>query len=203
MASKVKGVNFITDEGRLSFCNVFKPFAGKAGDKPKYMCDFLWPKTNEAFTNRLIAAMMEAAENGREWLGLGPTDPIALKNIKHPVKDGDTKAAKYPEYAGMYFINASAAEDKKPEVCDLSGRILMTEQEFYSGCYGRLDLNIVVWDPAKAKGNRGVGAYLNNVLKTKDGMALGGVRKSAQESFQELIKAGNPAAATGASSSLF
>ena len=55
-------------------------------------------------------------------------------------------------------------------------------EDFYSGCYGAVTLNFF---PYENSGNKGVGAGLNNVIKTRDGERLAGGR-SAEEDFADL-----------------
>ena len=56
---------------------------------------------------------------------------------------------------------------------------ILTRSEVYSGVYGRASVNFYAFNQS---GNKGIGAGLNNVLKTRDGEFLGG-RVSADTDF--------------------
>lgn len=68
------------------------------------------------------------------------------------------------------------------------GKLITDQEEFYSGCYGYASINFY---PFNAKGNVGVAAGLNNVMKVKDGESLGG-RVSADADFAEVDMADAP-----------
>lgn len=59
---------------------------------------------------------------------------------------------------------------KRPGVVDKARQPITDQEEFYSGCYGYVSINFY---PFNAKGNVGVAAGLNNVMKVKDGESLG------------------------------
>ena len=58
----------------------------------------------------------------------------------------------------------------------------LDNDDFYSGCYGSASINFF---PYNTKGNKGVAAGLNNVIKTRDGERLAG-GKTAEEDFADL-----------------
>jgi hypothetical protein len=53
--------------------------------------------------------------------------------------------------------------------------------EVYSGCYAKVSLTFYPFD---AKGNRGIAAGLNNIVKVQDGEPLAG-RVSVNEEFAD------------------
>jgi hypothetical protein len=55
-------------------------------------------------------------------------------------------------------------------------------EDFYSGCWGAVTLNFFPYD---SKGNKGVGAGLNNVIKTRDDERLSG-GSSADADFGDM-----------------
>ena len=155
-------------EVRFSYANVFEPRASMGND-PKYSCAILIPKANTEAVELVKAAINAAMETGKtsKWGGKIP------KPCKNPLRDGDLERED-PIYEGCYFINASASTKSKPAVKILDGGILadaLDTEDFYSGCYGAAVLNFYPYD---ASGNRGVGAGLNVVLKTRDGEKLSG-----------------------------
>ena len=52
----------------------------------------------------------------------------------------------------------------------------------YSGAYAKVDINFY---PFNTNGNRGVACGLNNILKVKDGPALGG-KEAASVAFADV-----------------
>jgi len=57
------------------------------------------------------------------------------------------------------------------------------EDEFYSGCYGKVSVNFY---PFNANGNRGIAAGLQNLFKTRDGERLAG-GASAESDFADEV----------------
>ena len=166
-------------EVRFSYANVFEPRANTNGD-PKYSCAILVPKTNTAAVQMVRDAINAAMENGKssKWGGKIP------KPCKSPLRDGDEERDD-PTYEGMYFINASASTKSKPAVKVLEAGMLadaLDSEDFYSGCYGAAVINFYPYD---SNGNKGVGAGLNVVLKTRDGEKLSG-SVSAEEALSGL-----------------
>ena len=167
-------------EVRFSYANVFEPRANSNGD-PKYSCAILIPKDNTAAVKLVQDAIAAAQELGKssKWGGKIP------RPCKTPLRDGDTDRDD-PIYEGHWFINASASTKSRPAVKILDGGILadaLDNEDFYSGCYGAAVLNFFPYD---SNGNKGVGAGLNVVLKTRDGEKLsGGI--NADDALADLL----------------
>ena len=176
---KISDTQIRIGEVRSSYANVFEPRANASGD-PKYSCAILIPKDNEAAVKLVRDAIAAAQEQGKasKWGGKIP------KPCKIPLRDGDEERDD-PIYEGHWFINASASTKVKPAVKILDGGILadaLDSEDFYSGCFGAAVLNFFPYD---SNGNKGGGAGLNVVLKTRDGEKLsGGV--SAEEALSGL-----------------
>lgn len=60
---------------------------------------------------------------------------------------------------------------QKPGVVDQNVQPIISESEFYGGCWAIASVNASVYDQ---KGNRGVNFYLQNIQKVRDGEPLGG-----------------------------
>ena len=155
-------------EVRFSYANVFEPRANNNGD-PKYSCAILIPKNNTDALKLVQDAIAAAQEIGKtsRWGGRIP------KPCKIPLRDGDTERDD-DNYAGHWFINASASAKAKPAVKIMDGGIIadaLDHEDFYSGCYGAAVINFYPYD---SNGNKGIGAGLNVVLKTRDGEKLSG-----------------------------
>ena len=170
MSSKV-----VTGPVRLSYCNVFKPRAYQEGDKEKYSCVLLVPKSDEKTVKKLKKAIRAEIEEGKAayWNGREP------KNMWNPLRDGDDEDR--PEYAGMYYINAKS--DTKPILLDRDGEELFDQSEIYSGCWARAIINLYAFDNR----SKGVGAALNSLKKHRDDKPFGNAMTvdSARDSFDE------------------
>ena len=62
----------------------------------------------------------------------------------------------------------------------------MDPEAFYSGCYGRAQLNLFPYD---SMGNAGIGVGLNNLQKVKDGPNLAG-RQDPSDVFKGFDNSG-------------
>lgn len=90
-------------------------------------------------------------------------------NLKFPLRDGDEDRPDDEAYADSYFFNCSSKN--KPLICGRDTTAPVTEEDVYSGCYGRVVVNFY---PFNQSGSKGVAAGLNAVQKLKDGERLGG-----------------------------
>ena len=167
-------------EVRLSYCHLFKPEAIADGGEPKYSVSVIIPKSNTKLIAQIKQAVSAALQMGvaSKFGGKMPT------NWKNPLRDGDLEKSDDDSYAGCYFISASSKTKpgvvKRMKVNGQNALVEVTnEEDIYSGCYGFVSINFF---PFSNAGNKGVGAGLNNVLKTREGEYLGG-RSSAQTDF--------------------
>lgn len=167
-------------EVRLSYCHLFKPEAIAGGGEPKYSVSVIIPKSN----TKLIAQIKQAISAALQ-MGVAPKFGGKMpSNWKNPLRDGDLEKSDDDSYAGCYFISASSKTKpgvvKRMKVNGQNTLVEVTnEEDIYSGCYGFVSINFF---PFSNVGNKGVGAGLNNVLKTREGEYLGG-RSSAQTDF--------------------
>ncbi|MGO4543253.1 DUF2815 family protein [Paenibacillus sp. 2TAB23] len=172
----------VTGTVRLSYTHVFEPQSIDGGDA-KYSTAILIPKTDKVTLQKIKAAVDAAKEQGKsKWGGKIPA------NAKTPLRDGDEERPDDEAYAGHYFLNASSKNKPgiaKPSGKDANGKTKFAEitdtTEVYSGCYAKVSLNFYPFD---AKGNRGVAAGLNNLVKVQDGDFLGG-RSSVNDDFSD------------------
>jgi hypothetical protein len=176
--AKDAGTKMITGKVRLSYANLFKPRAQEAGQEPKYSVCVLIPKDDKETIAKVKAAVEAAKTKGADlWGGKIPA------GLKMPLRDGDAERDS-PEYKGHWFINTNSKD--KPGVVgkerDIEGKLIpLGESDVYSGCYARVSINFF---PFNAKGNRGVGAGLQNVQKVDDGEPLSG-RANADSDFSD------------------
>ena len=158
-----KVVTPINELVRFSYAHVFKATAISEGSEPKFSCAILVPKKNKK-TLLMIKDAIEAAKTaGAKTLG-GKTS-----GLKIPLRDGDAEKPDDPNYAGMYFFNASS--QTRPGVVDENRDDILDSADFYSGCWGRVSVNFYAFN---RNGNRGIAAGLNHCQKIKDGENLSG-----------------------------
>lgn len=164
----------ITGKVRFCYVNVFEPTAMSDGDTPKYNVCILIPKSDTKTVERVKAAIEAAKVAGKA--------KIADKNgkipstLKVPLRDGDEERSDDPAYEGMWFINANST--RKPSIVDKDLNLIMSQDEFYSGCYGRASINFYAFNVQ----SKGIAAGLNNLQKLEDGEMLAG-GSTADEDF--------------------
>ena len=165
----------VTGLVRFSYVNIFRSRAFTQDGTAKYSICLLIPKKDTKTLAKIKKAIEDTKLKGQadKWGGKIP------KNLHLPLRDGDEERAdEAPEYAGMYFLNASANE--KPGIVDENGNEILDPAEVYSGCWGRAGFNLFAYD---SNGNRGIGVGLNTIQKLKDDEHLGGARATAEEDF--------------------
>ena len=170
------------DDVRFSYAHVLEPSRGMDDSSDeKYSVSVLVPKSAKATLKQIADAIKQAQEDGKtkKWGGKIPA------NVKSPMRDGDEERPDDPAYTGMYFFNCSSK--RKPQVIDRDGKLIEDPMEFYSGCWGRISVNFF---PYSTNGNKGVGAGLGNIIKTRDDESLGGGASRAQDDFADLIGTG-------------
>lgn len=176
-----KGITImITPVVRFSYANVFEPRKTPSGDM-KYSVACLLPKEDTKGVAEINKAIQDAVKDG---VTKNTFSQAHVKALRLPLRDGDTEVDNdgNPKYKGFYFFNANSSN--QPGVIDAQLKPLMTKDEFYSGCWGRADVNFFPYNQA---GNRGVGVGLNNVMKVKDDDRLDG-RQSAEDAFSKYAE---------------
>lgn len=176
---KIKDTSVRIGEVRFSYTAVFQPKKNDDGTPSKYGVCIIIPKEDTETVNLVKEAIDAAKQRGKmeKWGGKIPA------NVKSCLRDGDIDREDDEAFAGCYFLNASSRN--KPGVKVLEDGVVsdaLDEEDFYSGCYGAVTLDFF---PYESSGNKGVGAGLNNVIKTRDGDRLSGGR-SADEDFADL-----------------
>ena len=170
-------------EVRFSYCHIFTPEAVADEGEKKYSLSVIIPKSNKKLIAEIKAAIEAAVQAGisQRFEGKRPA------NMRSPLRDGDVDRPEDDAYANSYFINASSKT--KPgivKIMKLDGKNKLVEvtneEDVYSGCYGFVSVNFFAYNN---RGNKGIGAGLNNILKTRDGDYLGG-RASAESDFEAI-----------------
>jgi hypothetical protein len=168
----------ITGTVRLSYAKVHKAESMEEGGEKRYSTAILIPKSDKKTVGEIKKAVAAALEAGAKVFG----GKIPAKP-KLPLRDGDEEKPDDENYAGHWFLSASSKT--KPQFLNRSKEAIPAEDaedEIYSGVYARVSLNFYAFN---TKGNKGIAAGLNNILKVKDGPALSG-RSSAAEDFADV-----------------
>ncbi|HWQ98904.1 MAG TPA: DUF2815 family protein [Clostridia bacterium] len=172
-----KPTQVTTNETRISYEHLLKPFANTPGAEEKYSITLLIPKSDVATKQRIDAAIQAAAQEGvtSKWNGVRPAQ------LAVPLYDGDgvrpNGEAFGPECKGHWVMTASSKQ--RPEIVDLGLNPIIDATQIYSGMYANVNLNFFAYFNS---GKKGVGCGLGPVQKTRDGEPLGG-RVSAAEAF--------------------
>ena len=165
----------ITGKVRFCYAHVFEPVTMNDGDNPKYNISILIPKSDKKTLDKIKKAIEAAKQAGKA--------KIADKNgkipstIKLPLRDGDEERSDDDAFANSYFLNATS--NRKPTIVDRNLDQIMDKDEFYSGVYGRISLNMFAFNTS---GNKGIAAGLQNLQKLEDGEMLAG-GSTADEDF--------------------
>lgn len=170
----------LTGEVRLSYVELNEAKAPKNDPtgRKKFRCTLLIPKTDTATKADIDNSMKAAYEEGVKdlWGGKRPQMPSALIYDGDGVRpNGEPFGA---ECKGHWVITASANEDHRPQVVDISNiSTQLAPQDIYSGMYARVTINFYPY----ANQRNGVGCGLGNVMKTRDGEPLTGGASAASD----------------------
>lgn len=174
MSNQVNSTKVVTDKVRFCYVNVFEPTAMSEGDTPKYNICVLIPKSDTATIDKIKKAIEAAKEAGKAKLA--DKNGRIPANLKLPLRDGDEERPDDPAFEDHYFINANSM--RQPSIVDRSLNPIMSRDEFYSGCYGRVSINFYAFNVT----SKGIAAGLNNLQKLEDGEMLAG-GSTAEEDF--------------------
>lgn len=180
MPNQRKNTKAVIGPVRFSYANVWVPKSmGDDDSNAKYSVSIIIPKSDKKTIKAVNLAIENAAANALNEV-FGGKDPHKIPNFKWPLRDGDEERPDDEAYADSYFLNASSKQ--APGIVDRNRQKILDQTEFYSGCYGYADINFYGFNTS---GNRGIAAGLNNLMKTKDGPAMGG-RESAESAFADI-----------------
>ena len=197
--AKARTEDFKTPLCRLSYAqSLFKPRAQEGG-KPKFGATFIF---ENKFRKELEAKVAEVIK--AEWGDKGIE--MAKKGlIKSPFLAGDGKEAHSKKTAelnpgmgvGVFFIRASANEDRPPAVWWKDPNKQEAEATVYSGCYGKVIVNCFVW--TNDQSGNGVSFGLSGFQKLQEGERLGGSGEIDKSKWNETVEDAGaaPAETTG------
>ena len=174
MSNQVNSTKVITGKVRFCYVNVFEPTAMNEGDTPRYNICVLIPKSDTATIDKIKKAIEAAKGAGKAKLA--DKNGRIPANLKLPLRDGDEERPDDPAFENHYFINANSMH--QPSIVDRSLNPIMSRDEFYSGCYGRVSINFYAFNVS----SKGIAAGLNNLQKLEDGEMLAG-GSTAEEDF--------------------
>lgn len=174
MSNQVNSTKVVTGKVRFCYVNVFEPTAMNEGDTPKYNICILIPKSDMITIDKIKKAIEAAKEAGKAKLA--DKNGRIPANLKLPLRDGDEERPDDPAFEDNYFINANSM--RQPSIVDRSLNPIMSRDEFYSGCYGRVSINFYAFNVS----SKGIAAGLNNLQKLEDGEMLAG-GSTAEEDF--------------------
>lgn len=180
--------NIQTPVFRVSFPNVLKPKFNKLSNKEEYSVVALFPKG----TN--LDVLKKAAQEAivEKW---GSDQKKWPKNLRTPFRKQDEKATEtddgrkvYPQgmEEGGIFINLKSMQ--RPGVVDQKVEDIISEADFYAGCYARASVSCYAYAQV---GNAGVSFGLRNIQKVKEGDPLGS-RTRAQDDFAPIASTDSP-----------
>lgn len=164
----------VTGLVRFCYVNVFEPRALNEGEQPKYGICILIPKSDQETIDKVNAAIEAAKVVGKAKIA--DKNGRIPGNIKTPLRDGDDERSDDPAFENCYFINANSV--RKPGLVDKDLNPILSQDEFYSGCYGRASISFYAFNVQ----SKGIAASLNNLQKLKEGEMLAG-GASAEEDF--------------------
>ncbi len=182
MANEVN-TKLITGKVRLSYANIWEAKEDDNG-VPKYSTSILLPKDDKETLRKYKAIIDALKEQAKAKYG----GKLPAK-FHTPLRDGDDERPDDEAYAGCFFFNASSKSKPgiaKPVGRDADGKTKFQEitdtTEVYSGCYVKVSVNFYLFDQ---KGNKGIAAGLNNIVKVQDGEPLGGGRANVNDEFSD------------------
>ena len=179
MANDAVTTAVVTGKVRFSYAHVFEPSSiDNNPESAKYSVSLIIPKRDKK-TLATIKTIIDRLAG--EWM-VKNNKKVLPAGFKMPLRDGDEERSEDESYEDSFFVNASSK--KQPGIVKKGAMGLekiTDEEDFYSGCYGKADINFYIFDKA---GNKGIACGLNNLLKLEDGDSLSGGR-SATAAFAD------------------
>lgn len=167
-------------EIRLSYAYLFNKKPTPDGKEGKYSTAVLIPKSNTKAVEMIKEAIEAAKMEGKDTLG-----GKIPSTLKVPLRDGDEEHPDDATYEGMYFFNCNTT--RKPDLMVLENGHLsdaLDEDDVYSGCWGAITITFRAYNNS---GNKGIGAYIGNFVKTRDDERLSGGSTGAED-FGDLAE---------------
>ncbi len=160
-------------EGKILYPHCFHPNNNYGRDQ--YSLSLVIPKDDEENYGKAQAAIEIVKKTEVDKWG-GKTPP----RLRLPLHDGDEEKPDNSNFRNSYYLNLRSKE--APQIVDRHVKAITNEVELYSGCFGNVS---VVFYGYNNNGNKGIGAYLGNIQKIRDGKPLNR-RISAVDEFTDL-----------------
>ena len=171
MATETQPNIVVTPEFRMLWPNLFEAkrvkIKGRETGDPKYGLSMLFDPSE-------IGDLKTAAKD----VALAKWPGRTLSELKFPFADGNKKAETSEKdgrdgkfYLGTIVLKVSSKY--KPVVVDTHRKDIIDNSRVYSGCYGYAELNFVAYDGV-GQNPDGVTAYVNFVMKSRDGDRIAG-----------------------------
>jgi hypothetical protein len=165
----------LTPKFRVSFPAIFTPKSYQGND-PKYGLQMIFDNDEDLDElNELIE------ETARAKFGA----KVKLSKLKLPLRDGNDKENDEGETPSIYVDTTFANTSSKyaPSLVDEDLQEIISEEDFYAGCYARAVVNCYAYD---VSGNKGVALGLQAIQKVADGERLGGGKVNAADVFSKV-----------------
>ena len=166
----------VVGEVRFSYSHVFEP----CGDvDPKYSIVAVISKKDTHIIDEIRKKIRTVYEEEKHGMFKGRT----FESLALPLKDGDNPGEgrePNPTYKDSYYISAN--RKTAPGVIGRDKKPIIDKEEFYSGCYGWISMTFAPYD---VNGKKGIKAYLNHLMKTRDGENLGSA-STAEFDFADI-----------------
>lgn len=171
----------VTPEFRVSFPAVFKPKAFQ-NQEPKYSCVMIFDKKTD-LTKLREAVKNAIVEQFGEDMSRWPQRTVNGKKelaLKLPFRDGADRED--TEGYGPDKIFVTATSKNPPGLVNNRLEKILSEADFYAGCWARAEIIAFYYD---TNGNKGVSFSLQNLQKIRDDKPFSG-RKNAEDVFDAI-----------------
>lgn len=173
-----KAGNWRSPKVRLSYAEgLLVPRSPEEGGTPKYGVTVLIPKTYDIRPlKKAIEEIVKADFDGDD------------DGLKLPLKDGDKMVKKNPEAEGMWVLRCQGGEKRKYRIVNAKVEPVTNEDdEVYSGRWASVSVRLSSFAWPKGKPiNRGVSAYLQNVMLLDHDDPLGRAPARAEDEFEPV-----------------
>ena len=182
-----RSTDFKTPLARVSFAgSLFTPRAQQEGATAKYGCTLIFDKTCDRAVMDAAVKQVLIAQWGDKGL-----ERAKAGLIKSPFLDGNGKEARnkktgelHPGFGpDVFFLRVQSV--RAPTLRYRSEHVPATEDEIYSGCYGKAVLNAFAW--TNPQNGDGISFGIQFFQKIKDGDRLGGGGGVNAASWMETV----------------
>jgi len=174
MAERLKAV---TPPFRVSFPSIFEASSYQGGD-PKYSVAMLFYPDKFSEADKRAWQAMQAIADAASKDKFKKLIKDLPGNFKRPLRDGAEKAHLDGYGEGMMFGTASSKQ--RPGLVDRNKQPILTEEEFYPGCWARATVTAYPYDNV----GKGVAFGLHNLQKLGDDENFTG-RMAAEDDFDD------------------